>query len=158
MTLYDTCPTWTATCCAACQAIKHRLPTFRPVVSAYLSRCVVFLWVFCSGPVFVRSPPSTMVRVSSITYASSAMVELMSAIVFLHASMVGTWFLLFLWFSTCNCCSFWTTGGLGFPWWLFNSRYLLFREEPIPISASSRSKIAFTGNCRFLFGFFVFFS
>lgn len=77
--------------------------------------------------------------------ASSAMVELISAIVCLHESMVGIGFLLFLWFSAYYCCSVSTAGGLGFPRWLFNSGYLLFGEEPVPISASSRSKVAFTG-------------
>lgn len=117
--------------------------------AAMCALLLVFLFRSC-----VWAKPSADDGVGWLHYLCipSSIVALLSAIVCLHAYVNRTRFLLELFHSTCNGCSFWTAGGLGCPWWLFDSRDLLFGEEPLPILASSRSKV----NLQVISGIFCF--
>lgn len=109
-------------------------------------------YVFMSGfGVWVKHSVDDGARRVHFLYGLSAIVGLLTLLNYLHALVIYTSFLLFLFHSTYQSCSFWTAEGLHIPWWLFHSRDLLFGKEPVPISSQFEVTGKFNGFWWFLF-------
>lgn len=74
----------------------------------------------------------------------STIVGLLSLLNCFHVLVNGIGFPLFLLYSACQCCSFYTSKGLHITWWLFG-------KEPVEISSQFKVKGKFTGLLWFLF-------